>query len=144
MSVLILKKHDYSQSISNALIQLYSWVYISLDIAIDVSLASLRAREGHMDKPLAMERDDRSGAEATIGHFLTKKLHHSISILSPAFHIPATFSSTHQWTFLINFNKYKSSFNIGTTLELGHNVVTKTCYDIQQIKHSFKYIFLLE
>jgi hypothetical protein len=39
MSKLILKKHNYSQSLSNAFIQLYMWVYISLDIAFHVSLA---------------------------------------------------------------------------------------------------------
>lgn len=144
ISDLILKKHNYSQSLSNAFIQLYSWVYIPLDIAIYVSLACWRARKGHMDKPLAMGRVNRSRVEATIDQFHTKKLHHLIIIWAQHFIFLQPFNPHTNGHSLINFNKDKSSFNTGTAQEIGPIILNKTCYDIQQINTLLNIFSLLE
>lgn len=44
-----------------------------------------------MGKPLAMRRVNRSGVEATINQFHTKKAPPFDHHLGPIFHIPATF-----------------------------------------------------
>lgn len=96
-----------------------------------------------MDKPLAMGRDNRPRAEATIGHPRTRKAPPFDHHLSPTFNIPATVESTHWWTFINQLQQSKSSFNLDTAREIGLTILNKTCYDIQQLNTLLIYIFFL-